>query len=61
METEFVIDCPYCGESVEISIEADVTDSFIQDCEICCNPWHVRVIGRGEDRWLDVRKADGSE
>lgn len=61
MDDTYVVTCPYCGEAVEIYLEADVRGSFIQDCEVCCNPWNVRVSGHGEDRWLDVSKADGSE
>jgi hypothetical protein len=56
-----LVTCPYCGEEVEIFIEPDVSGSFVQDCEVCCNPWTVRVSGSGEDRWLDVGRADGSE
>jgi hypothetical protein len=32
----------------------------VQDCEVCCNPWRVRVVGRGEDRHVDVRRDDDS-
>ena len=32
------IECPYCGERVEISIEPDVYGTMAQDCEVCCNP-----------------------
>jgi len=53
--------CPYCGEEVEIYLEPDVRGSFVQDCEVCCNPWRVRVKGKGEDRSVDVTRADGSE
>jgi len=58
---QFFVTCPYCGEEVEIFIEPDVSGSFVQDCEVCCNPWTVRVSGSGEDRWIDVGRADGSE
>ena len=61
MSGQFLVTCPYCGEEVEIFIEPDVSGSFVQDCEVCCNPWTVRVSGWGEDRWLDVGRADGSE
>src|SRR5690349_19776678 len=37
------VTCPYCGERVEVFVESDVHGSFIQDCEVCCNPWTVRV------------------
>ena len=61
MSEQFFVTCPYCGEEVEIFIEPDVSGSFVQDCEVCCNPWTVRVSGLGDDRWLDVGRADGSE
>jgi len=52
---------PYCGEVVEIYLEPDVMGMLIQDCEVCCNPWRIRVHGYGESRWLEVTRADGSE
>lgn len=61
MDDRFIVDCPYCGEPVEIYLEPDVAGSFIQDCEVCCNPWMVRVVGDGEDRYVEVRRADGSD
>ena len=61
MADEFFVTCPYCGETVEIYVEADVRGSFVQDCEVCCNPWRVRVRGRGEERGVEVSRADGSE
>jgi hypothetical protein len=61
MSEEFLVVCPYCGEQVAIYVEADVRGTFVQDCEVCCNPWRVRVVGRGPERTVDVRRADGSE
>lgn len=61
MSDEFPVTCPYCGEELEIYIEPDVTGSFVQDCEVCCNPWRVTVSGRGDDRDVDVTRGDGSE
>jgi len=58
---EFVITCPYCGEEVEISIEEDVRGSFIQDCEVCCNPWLVRVTRSEDGADVEVVRGDGSE
>lgn len=57
----FLVTCPYCGEEVEIYVELDVRGAFVQDCEVCCNPLRVRVQGSGEDRSVDVARADGSE
>ena len=61
MDDHFLVTCPYCAESVEIYLEPDVRGTFIQDCEVCCHPWRVRVSGRGEDRHVEVTRADGSE
>jgi len=60
-DDQFLVTCPYCGESIEIYVEPDVRGSFVQDCEVCCNPWRVRVISEGDDRYVDVARADGSE
>ena len=56
----FVVTCPYCGEPGEIYVEPDVRGQFVQDCEVCCNPWLVRVTLDGDDRYLDVSRGDGS-
>jgi hypothetical protein len=61
MSDEFAVTCPYCGEEVTIYVESDVSGSFIQDCEVCCNPWRVHVHGTGDDRDVHVSRADGSE
>ena len=57
----FLVTCPYCGEDVEIYVEPDVRGTFVQDCEVCCSPWRVRVRGSGDRRSVDVSRADGSE
>jgi hypothetical protein len=61
LEDRFVVTCPYCGEDVEIYVEPDVRGSFIQDCEVCCNPWKIRVLRDEDERYLEVHRADGSD
>ena len=61
MSDQFFVVCPYCGEEVEIYLEPDVRGTLVQDCEVCCNPWRIRVYGSGEDREIDISRADGSE
>ena len=58
MQEQFPVTCPYCGEEVEVSVEADVEGSFVQDCEVCCNPWEVRVWEEGDERRISVRRTD---
>jgi hypothetical protein len=61
MNDQFQVTCPYCGEELEIYVEPDVRGTFVQDCEVCCNPWRVQVRTMGDERELTVRRADGSE
>jgi hypothetical protein len=61
VETEFDVICPYCGEEVTIYLERDVGGTFVQDCEVCCNPWQIDVETDGDERYVSVRRADGSE
>jgi hypothetical protein len=57
----FSVQCPYCGEMVEIYVERDVRGTFVQDCEVCCSPWRVRVYRERGRRHVDLKRADGSE
>jgi hypothetical protein len=61
MDDLFTVTCPYCGEAGEIYVEPDVRGSYVQDCEVCCNPWRVHVTGRGNARQVELSRADGSE
>ena len=61
MAEDFFVTCPYCGEEIEIRLESDVSGALVQDCEVCCNPWLLRVSGEDEERHVDVARADGSE
>lgn len=61
MDESFTVTCPYCGEDVSIHIEPDVEGKLVQDCEICCNPWLIKIEGEGEERSITVTRGDGSE
>jgi len=41
------VECPFCGEPGAVDVEpADAEpgeQEFVQDCEVCCRPWSVRV------------------
>ena len=56
-----LVTCPYCGEEIEIYVEPDVRGSYVQDCEVCCNPWKVHVSREGDELHVEVGRADGSE
>jgi hypothetical protein len=58
---EFLVQCPYCGEAIDVHVEEDVSGSFVQDCEVCCNPWLVRVTRSDGATDVQVVRGDGSE
>ena len=59
MQDQFIVICPYCGESVEVYLESDVEGNLVQDCEVCCNPWDINVWDDGEARHIEVSRTDG--
>ena len=63
MSTEelFPVICPYCGEEVELFVESDVAGRFVQDCEVCCRPWSVRVAGENGERTISVSREDDGD
>ena len=44
-DTSAVVYCPYCNESVEITLDpgSGAHQEYVEDCEICCQPWTVSV------------------
>ena len=38
------IDCPYCGEAIEIMVDVSVGgQDYIEDCHVCCRPIDISV------------------
>jgi len=38
------LDCPYCGEPIEIVIDEGAPDAeYVDDCEVCCRPMVITV------------------
>lgn len=61
LETSFNVMCPYCGEMVEIYLEPDLMGTLVQDCEVCCRPWQVRVGYDDGQRYVEVVRGDGTD
>ena len=48
------VQCPYCGETVEVDIELlEEAQTFIEDCSVCCHPIQYEVATNSEDE-VDV-------
>jgi len=38
------IQCPYCGESIDIVIDDSVDhQQYVEDCSVCCRPINIDV------------------
>ena len=50
MTEEFFFQCPYCWEQISMIFDKSVyKDSYIEDCEVCCNPIEFTVkVQEGE-------------
>ena len=50
MTEEFFFQCPYCWENVSMIIDKSVhNDTYIEDCEVCCNPIEVEYQSNGDE------------
>lgn len=54
--------CPYCGERIEVVVDTSVPDqSYIEDCQVCCQPisFHVSVSSEGIASVVAVSDQEG--
>ncbi len=59
METDFSVQCPYCGEQIwmEFYPEDGMEQEVVVDCEVCCNPTLYFMSFKGENGRLRVERA----
>jgi hypothetical protein len=52
--------CPYCGEPSELLLDpgGGADQSYVEDCEVCCRPWSVRVRWHGGAAAVEVQTED---
>jgi hypothetical protein len=52
--SETVIGCPYCGEQIQVLLDAeDANQQYIEDCQVCCRPITF-VVSEGLDGEFSV-------
>ncbi|WP_420390739.1 CPXCG motif-containing cysteine-rich protein [Marinobacter sp.] len=40
-----LVQCPYCWETLDISVDPSVEDQeYVEDCQVCCQPILVHVV-----------------
>lgn len=57
VDGEATVSCPYCGEAVEITLDpgGGAHQDYVEDCEVCCQPWRVSVeFGLDGEAHVDV-------
>ena len=57
MHNSISIECPHCGETFSLALDAsEGSAEFTVDCEVCCRPMtvSVRVNDDGELEGVDV-------
>ena len=57
---EHQVGCPYCGEVIGLLIDPSIpTQSYIEDCEVCCRPIVVTAVVREDGEIIvGVRQED---
>jgi hypothetical protein len=59
LESAF-IQCPYCGEPIEVLIDTSVdSQAYIEDCSVCCQPINLQAECRaGEVSSVSASRDD---
>lgn len=55
------VQCPYCGERIELAVDAAAGDQdYVEDCQVCCRPIAigVRVEAPGSRPSVRARRDD---
>ena len=60
MEQEHFFQCPHCWEEISMILDASIQQqTYIEDCEVCCNPIEISPIF--EERELIGFRSDSLE
>lgn len=63
-DTTGLVVCPYCGAQSEIALDpgSGAAQEYVEDCEVCCRPWTVRVRYAGDgSAHVDVEATDSPD
>jgi hypothetical protein len=61
MQDEIEVQCPWCHQWGTVVVSVDDSDTWVEDCEVCCRPWVVRVSrAYGDDgpAWVEVDRGN---
>ena len=53
------IQCPYCGEPIDLFIDDSVDhQDYVEDCQVCCRPINVSVTADEDGEMRVVARAE---
>jgi len=52
------VQCPWCWQFMDIFVESDLHGEWVQDCEVCCRPWVIRVNRTEGEKWISVDRGN---
>ncbi|REH47407.1 hypothetical protein C7448_10628 [Tenacibaculum gallaicum] len=41
MMYEHFFQCPHCWEEISMLLDASASETYVEDCEVCCNPIQI--------------------
>lgn len=41
---EHFFQCPYCWEEISMLLDPSTSQTYVEDCEVCCNPIQVTTV-----------------
>lgn len=41
---EHFFQCPYCWEEISMLLDPSISATYVEDCEVCCNPIEIHTI-----------------
>ncbi|MEJ2114695.1 MAG: CPXCG motif-containing cysteine-rich protein [Gammaproteobacteria bacterium] len=51
-----IIDCPYCGETVEVLIDTSAgNQDYVEDCQVCSSPIEFSVQIGAEGQIMSIQ------
>lgn len=56
---EYFFTCPYCWQEISVIIDTSAeSQSYVEDCEVCCNPIMLRYsLQSGEVVFFEAEKT----
>lgn len=53
------VHCPYCGEPIELVVDASAgSATYVEDCPVCCRPMQVDADVSGDDVSVSVHTGN---